>query len=376
MAIPLINLRVQYEKIAPQIDQAIKQVLESQAFIGGPAVQRFEENFAKACGIAHCIGVGNGTDALVLCLKALGIGSGDRVLTASNSFIASSEAITLAGATPVFVDCDPSTYLMSFEHLESILRKPGKSTESFRAIIPVHLFGRAMNMTRMMDIAKRHNLLVIEDCAQAHLATWGNRRVGTFGSAGCFSFYPGKNLGAYGDAGAVVTADSGLAEKVRMWRNHGRTQKYDHAFEGTNSRLDTLQAAILDVKLPHLEEWNRTRQRHAHLYNDLLAGIPGLTIPEIPSQDQHVFHLYVIRTARRDELKTWLHQQGIETGIHYPIALPNLSAYQHLGNQPSEYPMASTLQKEILSLPMYPELTTADISHVAAKVKEFFKALK
>jgi dTDP-4-amino-4,6-dideoxygalactose transaminase len=371
--IPLIDLRAQYASIHVSIDQAIRKVLEEQTFIGGQAVQQFEEKFAKACGQSHCIGVGNGTDALVITMKALGIGPGDLVLTAANSFIATSEAITLTGAKPVFVDCDPSNYLMSFDHLEKLIKHPPSSDGRIRAIIPVHLYGRAMDMTRLMDLAKRFNLLVIEDCAQAHLATWKDRCVGTFGIAGCFSFYPGKNLGAYGDAGAIITADQELAEKIRKWRNHGRMQKYDHEFEGTNSRLDTLQAAVLDVKLPLLREWNRVRQQHARLYNDLLKGIPNLILPEIPADNQHVFHLYVVRTSRRDELKAWLLNQGIETGIHYPLALPNLTAYRYLGGQPSDYPSATAFQNQVLSLPMYPELTPEAIQYIASQISQFFK---
>jgi dTDP-4-amino-4,6-dideoxygalactose transaminase len=376
MKIPLIDLQAQYRMIGAQMELAVRDVMVEQIFIGGRAVQLFEEEFGKACGAPYCIGVGNGTDALTLSLKALGIGPGDQVLTAANSFIASSEAITIAGAKPVFVDCDPSNYLMSFDHLEKLLQNPGTSDGRIRAIIPVHLYGRSLDMTRLMEVANRFNVLVIEDCAQAHLATWKGRHVGTFGVTGCFSFYPGKNLGAYGDAGAVITSNPELAEKIRMWRNHGRVQKYDHEFEGTNSRLDTIQAAILNVKLPHLLEWNRTRRHHALLYHEMLKGIPDFVLPEIPSEDQHVFHLFVVRTSRRDDLKAWLQNYGIETGIHYPLALPNSAAYRYLGCQPIEYPVATAYQKEILSLPMYPELTTEDIRYVATQIGQFFKTAR
>ncbi len=376
MPIPLIDLKAQYLPLRSKIEQTLKEVLEEGVFIGGRRVERFEDEFAKALGVPHCIGVGNGTDALAISLKALGIGSDDAVVTVANSFIATSEAITLAGARPIFVDCDPSTYLLNFDHLERVLKSPPPHSGRIRALIVVHLYGRALDMTRTMELAKQFNLEVIEDCAQAHLAAWKGRHVGTFGVTGCFSFYPGKNLGAYGDAGAVVTSNPALAEKIRMWRNHGRVQKYEHKFEGVNSRLDTLQAAVLSVKLPHLAEWNQARRQHARLYSELLQNISGLILPDCPSDDSHVYHLFVVRTARRDELKKHLHDRGIETGIHYPIALPNLIAYRYLGRKASDYPTASAYQDQVLSLPLYPELSPEQVKSVATHIRDFFRIPK
>jgi len=367
MNVAFVDLRAQYRAIKSEIDEAIGAIIEQAAFINGPAVPSFETNFARYCGAGHAIGVGNGTDALTLVLKAAGIGAGAEVITAANSFIATSEAITNAGASVVFCDVDPVTLTLDTKLLAQAI------TARTAAVVPVHLYGRPADMESIQALARDHGLKVIEDAAQAHGAVLNGKRVGTLGDAACFSFYPGKNLGAYGDGGAVVTDDEALAKRVRMLKNHGRISKYDHEFEGYNSRLDGLQAAILDVKLRYLDEWSEARYRHANTYNEGLAGIPGIECPGLPAQGGHVFHLYVVRAERRDELQAYLRGRGIASGIHYPIALPNLSAYGHLGHQPADFPVASGMQDKLLSLPMFPELERLQIAYVVEAVRDFYQ---
>lgn len=365
MNIPFVDLHAQYLSIKEEIDAAIQDVLHKTAFVGGPHVQSFESNFAHFCGVAHCIGVGNGTDAIFIALKALGIGAGHEVITPANSFIATAEAITQAGARVVFADIDPRTYNLDTETLES------RITSKTRAIVPVHIYGQPANMDPVLALAEKHNLKVIEDAAQAHGGMHKGRRVGSMGHAACFSFYPGKNLGAYGDAGAVVTNDEDLARKARMFANHGRIAKYDHEMEGVNSRLDGLQAAILNVKLKHLPQWTRHRQRHALLYHQYLADAPCTRPAELEGVEA-VYHLYVVRVAAeaRPKLQDSLKAAGISTGIHYPIALPNLKAYKYLGHKESDFPRATMASREILSLPMFPELKEDQIAYVARTLKE------
>ncbi|OAN55054.1 DegT/DnrJ/EryC1/StrS family aminotransferase [Magnetospirillum moscoviense] len=362
MKIPFVDLKAQYQSIKNEVDAAIATVVDSSAFVGGNAVSAFEQAFAAFVGTPHCIGVGNGTDALTLALRGLGVGPGDEVITVANSFIASSEAISNAGASPVFVDCDPATCNIDVAALGRAI------TPRTRAIVPVHLYGRPADMAAIMDLARRHGLKVVEDCAQAHGATLDGRMIGTFGDAAAFSFYPGKNLGAYGDAGAVITNDDDLARRVRMTANHGRMSKYDHEFEGVNSRLDGLQAAVLTVKLRHLPAWTEARRRVAARYLANLAD-SGLPLPSDPAGGRHVYHLFVIRLAERQRVQAALAEAGIATGIHYPIALPNLTAYAHLGHRPQDFPVASAYQDQVLSLPMYPELTDAQIDHVCDHLK-------
>ncbi|CAA7618766.1 dTDP-3-amino-3, 6-dideoxy-alpha-D-galactopyranose transaminase [Magnetospirillum sp. LM-5] len=361
MKVPFVDLKAQYGSIKSDIDAAIATILDNAAFIGGQAVATFESAFAAFVGSRHCIGVANGTDALTLALRGLDIGVGDEVVTVANSFIASSEAISNAGATPVFVDCAADTYNIDVSRLAAAI------TPRTRAIVPVHLYGRPADMTAIMAIAREHDLKVVEDCAQAHGASLDGRMVGTFGDAACFSFYPGKNLGAYGDAGAVVTTDAELARRVRMTANHGRMSKYDHEFEGVNSRLDGLQAAILTVKLRHLESWTEARRRVAARYTANLAG-SGLPLPSDPAGGRHVYHLFVIRLQERDRVQAALTEAGIATGIHYPIALPNLTAYARLGHQAQDFPVASAYQDQVLSLPMYPELADDQIDYVCDRL--------
>jgi dTDP-4-amino-4,6-dideoxygalactose transaminase len=360
--VPFADLAAQYRAIKREIDTAIADVIERCAFVGGAPVSGFEAAFAAFAGTAHCVGVGNGTDALRVALSALGIGPGDEVITVANSFIASSEAITMAGAQPVFVDCHPDTYTIDVDRLAADV------TARTRAIIPVHLYGRPADMPAIMDVARQHGLKVIEDCAQAHGAHLDGRKVGTFGDAGCFSFYPGKNLGAYGDAGAIVTDDPDLAARMRKWANHGRLSKYDHEFEGINSRLDGLQAAVLSAKLPFLEGWTESRRRAARRYGEGLAGT-GLALPGDPPNGRHVYHLYVVRLAERARVQQELAQAGISTGVHYPVALPNLTAYRSRGYRPADFPVAMDYQDTVLSLPMFPEITDQQVDWVCETLK-------
>lgn len=381
--IPLVDLRRQYLSIKEEICEAISQVIEESAFIGGKYVAAFEQNFAAFCGVKHCVGVANGTDALFVALKMLGVGPGDEVFVPANSFIATSEAVTMAGALPVFVDIDPATYTMDPNHLEDLLKKrlgrnsqhpvPCALCSRPKAVIPVHLYGHPAEMDSILGIARRYGLLVVEDAAQAHGALYRARKIGSFGDAACFSFYPGKNLGAYGDGGAVVTNDRTLAEKIRMFANHGRLDKYDHELEGVNSRLDGLQAAILDVKLRRLEEWTGLRRENARLYSNYLEN-SGLVLPCETGEVKAVYHLYVVRVpeGKRQELQAHLQAKGISTGIHYPIALPNLKAYKRLNHSQGDFPQATKASREILSLPMFPELEEEQIRYIAQCVKGFF----
>jgi dTDP-4-amino-4,6-dideoxygalactose transaminase len=367
MTIQLVDLKKQYESIKSEIDAVMAEVLGRTAFIGGSYVKNFEEAFAAFCGVKHCVGVGNGTDALFIALKCLGIEPGDEVIVPANSFIATAEAVTQAGARVVFADIDPRTYNLD---ITSVQQRVSPKT---KALIPVHLYGQPADMDPLLALAAKHGLRVIEDAAQAHGAEYKGRKIGSIGDCACFSFYPGKNLGAYGDAGALVTQDEGLARKARMFANHGRIDKYDHELEGINSRLDGLQAAILGVKLKHLPKWTEARRAHADLYNRCLAGI-GLVTPCEIEDVRAVYHLYVIRVPkdRRGELQAYLQSNGVSTGIHYPIALPNLKAYQYLNPVNGDFPEATKASREIVSLPMYPELEEEEIRYIAERIARFF----
>ena len=365
MQIPMVDLHAQYLEIKEEIDAAIAEVIQNSAFIKGPFVERFEVAFAQFLGVEHCIGVGNGTDALVIALKALGIGPGDEVITAVNTFVATPEAISLTGARPVFCDVEPGSMLLDPDLIKERL------TEQTRAIIPVHLYGRVAAMDRILDVARQHQLKVVEDAAQAHGAQVGGVTAGAFGDASTHSFFPGKNLGAYGDAGAIVTCNEEAALFARQYANHGRSTKYGHQFEGMNSRLDGLQAAVLSVKLRYLERWCELRREHARTYTRLLQGIEGITCPEMPEAEQHVFHLYVIRTPYRDALREHLASKGINTGIHYPQIMAELPAYRKNAGPPEDYPVAAALSSEILSLPLYPEMTAEQIEIVVAEIRLF-----
>ncbi len=369
--IPFVDLKAQYDSIKEDIDAAVASVIAQTAFIGGPFVKEFEEAFARYCGVQQCVGVANGTDALYIALRTLGVGPGDEVITAANTFVATSEAIKMAGAQVVFCDCDPRTYNIDVTRIEA------KITPKTKAIIPVHLYGQPVDMDPILAIAKKHNLRVIGDAAQAHGAQYKGRPISALADITCYSFYPGKNLGAYGDGGALVTNNAEWATMARMIANHGRTKKYDHDFEGVNSRLDGIQAAILTVKLRHIEQWTESRRRNAYLYNTALQGTIGVATPQELTGVVAVYHLYVVRVPadRRAEFQETLKAAGIDTGIHYPIALPYLNAYRHLGHTESDFPVAFAASREIVSLPMFPELRADQIEYVAARVKEFTRGV-
>ncbi len=356
MNVPLVDLHAQYLSIKSEIDAAMERVITRTAFIGGDDLARFEEEFAAYCEAAACVGVGNGTDALYLTLRALGVGPGDEVITVAHTFIATSEAISMTGAQPVFVDVSDDTMLMNPALIEAAI------TPRTRAIIPVHLYGQPCDMDAIMEIARRHNLKVVEDAAQAHGARWRGRRAGSIGDAACFSFYPGKNLGAFGDAGAVVSQDEGLIEQVRMLANHGRLEKYTHKMEGVNSRLDGLQAAVLRVKLSHLDEWNERRRQHADFYLDALSN--ELRMPVINRNAESVWHLFVVRVADRDSFQQRLKEEGVATGIHYPVPLHLQPAYQERNIPLGTFPVTEQAGREVCSLPMYAELTPAQLEQV------------
>lgn len=366
MKVPFVDLKAQYHSIKSEMDQAISSVLEETAFIGGKYVREFEQAFATLYGVKHCVSVANGTDAIYITMKMLGIGEGDEVITVANSWISTSETITQAGAKPVFVDIEADTYVIDVDAIEA------KITSKTKAIIPVHLYGQAVRMDVLKTLCEKHNLFLIEDCAQSHFTEFDGKRVGTIGNAGTFSFYPGKNLGAYGDAGCVITNDDVLAEKIRMYANHGALKKHSHQIEGINSRLDGLQAAILSVKLPHILRWTEQRIANAKKYNQLLASCESIACPVIRENTKHTFHLYVIRTERRDELEAYLNEKGIGTAIHYPTALPFMPAYAYLGGTKEEFPIAHAYQNKILSLPMCPELSDDQIHYIAETIHAFF----
>jgi dTDP-4-amino-4,6-dideoxygalactose transaminase len=361
--IPFVDLQAQYKTIAKEINAAIQGVLDRSDYVLGDEVRLFEEDFAKFIGATEAIGVGSGLDALELALRAYGIGPGDEVITAANTYIATVLAIIAAGARPVLADMDPSTYNISPTAIEAAI------TPRTRGIMPVHLYGQPADMEAILKIARKNKIIVIEDAAQAHGAMYANRRAGTWGHAAAFSFYPGKNLGAYGDGGAVTTNDPGIAEKIRQLRNYGQRVKYEHVVAGTNSRLDTIQAAILRVKLRHLDVWNAARQRHAAAYNSLLAGGPYV-LPHVAAHRTHIFHLYVIETDNRRHAQEFLSAHGIATGIHYPIPIHMQEACKDFGYSRGDFPATEAAANRILSLPMYPELTEEQLDYVASSLRE------
>lgn len=362
MSVPFLDLQAQHAPLRAEIDRAIGEVIDRGAFAGGPFVTDFEQDFAAYCGTAESIGVGNGTDALWLALLANGVGQGDEVITVPSTFLATAEAITYAGATPVFVDIDDSTYTMNPARLKAAL------TPRTKAIIPVHLFGQPADMDSIMEFARAHGLVVIEDAAQAHGAEYKGRRAGSLGKAGCFSFYPGKNLGALGEAGAVVTDDPDLAEKIRALRDHGQTRKYHHAMVGWNCRMDGIQAAVLKIKLRYLTAGNEKRRAHAAFYSRVFAGIEDITVPVEAGYAKHVYHVYAIRVPERDHAMHSLQGEGIGCGIHYPIPVHLQEAYRDLGYGSGAFPMAERTSAEFLSLPMFPELTESQLEEVTEAV--------
>ncbi len=365
LSVPFADLHAQYLSIKPEIDAAIAEVIRTSAFIRGPHVERFEHEFATAVGAAHCVSCANGTDSLYIAMHALGVGPGDEVIAPAHSWISTTETITQAGGSVVFCDTDASTFTIDPRQIEA------KITPRTVGIIPVHLYGQPADMTAIMAIAAKHKLWVIEDCAQAHLARCDGRMVGSFGSAASYSFYPGKNLGAMGDAGAITTNDPVLAERMAMFARHGGLTKGEHRIEGINSRLDGLQAAVLSAKLPHLARWTHQRQKIAQKYNDRLSSAPGLELPRIASGRDHVWHLYVVQHEARDALASHLKSRGVQTAVNYPVALPFVPAYARLDHRPAEFPHAYRQQSRILSLPLFAEMSEQQLAKVVESIVEF-----
>ncbi len=363
MKVPFVDLKAQYATIHAEIDAAIKRVIDRTSFIGGEEVAAFDQEFAAYCEARAAVGVSNGTEALRLALMACDIGPGDEVITTPFTFIATSEAIVQVGATPVFVDIDPKT-----RNIDASLIA-GAITPRTRAVIPVHLYGYPAEMDAICRIARQHGLKVIEDAAQAHGARFKGTRVGNFGDATCFSFYPGKNLGAYGDAGAVVTNDEALATRIRLLRDHGRLEKYEHQIIGYNSRLDGIQAAILRVKLQRLDQWNAARRQHNHVYRELLQDLP-VVLPFEQANVEPVYHLFVVSSPARDKIRAALEKDGVSTGVHYPLPLHLQPALKHLGYGQGDFPESERAAKEVLSLPMFPEMTEAQSHAVAYALKK------
>lgn len=367
MSIQFVDLRRQYAPFKQEILSGIEKVLDGMQLFLGENVQQLEKEFAQFCGAAYGIGVSDGTSALHIILRALEIGPGDEVITVSHTFIATGEAIMLTGARPVFVDIDPSTYLMDVSQVEA------RVTPRTKAILPVHLYGQTVDMDPLLEIASKYNLRVIEDACQAHGAEYKGRKAGTLGDAAAFSFYYSKNLGAYGEGGFITTNDPDLASKMRKLRDHGSGVRYHHDLIGFNARLDEIQAVILRAKLPHLAEWNEKRREHARLYNTLLQGTPATPPAEFPGSVP-IYHLYVIKTPKRDELQAALREKGIFTGIHYPIPLHLQKAMQSLGYKQGDFPVTENAVTQILSLPMFAELEEQEIKSVAEAIYDFYSA--
>lgn len=362
--IPLVDLKAQHDSLRPQLFAALTHIVDTSSFIMGPAIKEFEADFAKFCGCDYAIGVSSGTSALHLAMAACDLKPGDEVITIPHTFIATAEAVSMHGGRVRFVDIDPKTYTMDVSKLEAAI------TAKTKIIVPVHLYGHPTDMDPLMAIARKHGLKVVEDCAQAHGAEYKGKRVGTIGDFGCFSFFPAKNLGALGDAGAVTTNDEASAAKIRLLRNHGREGKYEHQYVGYNERMDTLHAAVLNVKLPHLDAWNEARRARAEDYTNKLVG-SGVTVPTVAEGCKHVYHLYVIRYSKRDALQKFLSERGIGTGVHYPLPLHLQPAYSDLGYKEGDFPDTEKAAKEILSLPMYPELGVEQVEIVAAAINEY-----
>lgn len=364
LQVPFVDLGAQYRTIAVEVNEATSKVIREADFILGRDVKLFEEEFAAFCGAKYAVGVDSGTSALELALRAYSIGPGDEVITAANTFIATALAISHAGAKPVLVDVDPQTHTIDVAGIARAI------TQRTKAILPVHLYGHPADMEPIRQLANNLGLVVIEDACQAHGAVYQGTRTGSLGNAAAFSFYPGKNLGAYGDGGMVVTNDRDVAKRLEMLRNYGQTEKYHHLFRGYNRRLDTLQAAILRVKLKYLETWNAARRRNAKLYTDLLEGTGIVTPAEIQGVES-VWHLYVIRSEHRDSLREYLGNRGISVGIHYPVPIHLQPAYKDLGYKRGDFPVTEGLARRILSLPMYAELTSQQAEFVARTIREF-----
>ncbi len=357
MEVPFLNLKLQYEQIKPEVDQAIAEILESTRFVGGERVERFERAFADYCGARYALGMNSGTAAIHLALIALGLKPGQEVILPANTFLATSEAVTHARGKVVLVDADPKTYTIDVSQIED------RITENTWGIIPVHLYGHPADMDPICALAKKHGIKVVEDCAQSHGARYKGQRVGAFGDAGCFSFYPGKNLGAYGDGGLVTTNDAGVLRTLTLLYNHGRNEKSEHELEGFNERLDTMQAAILEVKLGYLDSWNAARRAHADHYRHRLAGA-SLVVPETVGDVEHIYHLFVVRVKNRSKVMASLKEKGIGAGIHYDRAIHEHPAYTYLGVPTGSHPVSEACGREVMSLPMFAELTDAQVDAV------------
>lgn len=371
MKVPLADLHAQYLAIKPEIDAAIQSVIDSSQYILGNAVYEFEESFARSHRVKHCIAVGSGTDAIHLALWAMEVGQGQGVITTPFTFIATVEAISLAGAQSIFVDIDPRTFTMDPERLDALLG--GMAGRQFvKAVIPIHLYGQPAAMDEIQEIAGRRGLEIIEDACQAHLSVYDGKCVGNFGTAACFSFYPGKNLGAYGEAGAVVTNDDQLALKLRRLRDHGQVEKYKHQFLGHNYRMDGIQGAVLGVKLRHLDQWTDRRRAIAGMYRKLLSGVGDLVLPFESAKARHVYHLFVVRTGRRAALQQFLSDRSIATSIAYPIPLHFQEACRHLGYKSGDFPASEAAAQECISLPLYPEMSDGQVEFVSSSVRTFF----
>lgn len=364
--IPFLDLKAQYSSIKDEINAAVTKVLESSQFVLGEEVSAFEQEFSAYCDADYGIAVNTGTSALHLALLAAGVGTGDEVITVPFTFVATVAAICYTGARPVFVDIDPDFYTIDVTQIEKAI------TERTKAILPVHLYGQPAEMEAILKIARRYNLIVIEDAAQAHGAHYKGQKVGGIGDLGCFSFYPGKNLGAYGEGGIIITNNPEYAQVIRMLRDWGQENKYHHVLKGYNYRMDAIQGAILRVKLRYLEQWTEARRTHAALYDKFLADF-GFMTPPVGDHNRHVYHIYAVRSPQREQLKQKLHEQGIHTGIHYPIPIHLLTAYSDLGYQWGDFPHSEQAANEVLSLPMYPELTPAQIKTVAQSIENFGK---
>jgi len=364
MIVPYLDLKAQYVSIKKGIDNKLKKLINNTHFIGGEELEIFSKNFSKLYGVKHCVTLANGTDALYISMKMLGVKPGDEIITTSSSWISTSETISLLGAKPVFVDID-EYYTINAELIEE------KISDKTKGIIPVHLYGQMANMQKIKKIAEKYNLFIIEDCAQSHFSSLDGINAGCYGDIGTFSFYPGKNLGAYGDAGCIITNNSELALSIKKFANHGALVKHHHEIEGMNSRMDSLQAGVLNVKLPHILKWTKERNRVANSYFKGLCGVDYIELPKVRPNSKHSFHVFGIKLKNRDGLKAYLEENGISCQIHYPKAMPFMPAYKYLGALERDYPNAYCLQNQELSLPIYPEMKDNQIDYVVEKIKNF-----